>query len=80
MLRDKLTQLQAATKAREHSDRADEIGHGKSFGSHIRSYVQTPYTLVKDHRTGHKCNDLDRILAGEHVLDGFLEACIKIDD
>ena len=80
MLRDKLAQQEAVARAREHSDRADEIGHQKSFGSHIRSYVQTPYTLVKDHRTGHKCNDLDRILAGDQALDGFLEASIRADD
>ena len=43
-----------------------------NFGSQIRSYVLHPYTMVKDHRTGHEMGDVQRVLDGD--LDGFVRA------
>ena len=43
-----------------------------NFGSQIRSYVLHPYTMVKDHRTGHEMGDAQRVLDGD--LDGFVRA------
>ncbi|MBN2490154.1 MAG: peptide chain release factor 2 [Planctomycetes bacterium] len=43
-----------------------------AFGSQIRSYVLQPYTLAKDHRTGHEVGDVGAVLDGE--LDDFIEA------
>ncbi len=45
---------------------------GIDFGSQIRSYVQHPYRLVKDHRTGVEVGNVDAVLDGD--LEPFIEA------
>lgn len=42
------------------------------FGSQIRSYVFQPYTMVKDHRTGHESGNVQAVMDGD--IDGFIEA------
>jgi len=46
-----------------------------NFGSQIRSYVFTPYTLVKDHRTDYEEGNVNSVMDGE--IDGFIEAFLK---
>ena len=42
------------------------------FGSQIRSYVNHPYQMVKDHRTDHEMSNFAAVLDGD--LDRFMEA------
>jgi len=71
MLRSKLLELE---ERRRREEIAREKGEAQdvNFGSQIRSYVQHPYTLVKDTRTGYEMGDVQRVLDGD--LDGFVRA------
>src|SRR5579884_1419466 len=71
MLRSKLLELQ---ERQRRDEIAKERGEAQdvNFGSQIRSYVLHPYSMVKDHRTGHEVGDVARVLDGD--LDGFARA------
>lgn len=60
---------------RMESERAKEISELKlhvsiEWGSQIRSYVLHPYQMVKDHRTGVKSSQPDKVLGGD--LEKFI--------
>jgi peptide chain release factor 2 len=73
-----MAMLSAKLLERKERERQEEIAREKgeaqdvNFGSQIRSYVLHPYTMVKDHRTGHEMGDVQRVLDGD--LDGFVRA------
>ena len=69
MLRSKLLELKER-KRREEIAKEKGEAQDVNFGSQIRSYVLHPYTMVKDHRTGHEMGDANRVLDGD--LDGFV--------
>ncbi len=46
-----------------------------NFGSQIRSYVFTPYTLVKDHRTDYEVGNVNTVMDGD--LEGFMYSFLK---
>lgn len=74
LLQAKLYQLEQEKKAAE----VDALKGDKkeiTWGSQIRSYVFTPYTMVKDHRTGHEVSQVDKVMDGE--IDGFIDAYLK---
>ena len=61
-----------------HAERISEL-KGESlpaeWGSQIRSYVLHPYTMVKDHRTGHEVGNVQAVLDGD--IDSFQEAYLR---
>ena len=69
MLRSRLYQL----KREEEQARLSAIESTKKrieWGSQIRSYTFQPYTLVKDHRTGHETSDVHGVMDGD--IDEFI--------
>ncbi len=46
-----------------------------AWGSQIRSYIFQPYTLVKDHRTGHESGNIQAVMDGR--LDFFIEKFLR---
>lgn len=74
MLQAKLYQLEQEKKAAE----VDALKGDKqeiTWGSQIRSYVFTPYTMVKDHRTSFEVAQVDKVMDGD--IDGFIDAYLK---
>ena len=77
-----MAMLRAKLLERQERERQEEIAREKgeaqdvNFGSQIRSYVLHPYTMVKDHRTGHEMGDVQRVLDGD--LDGFVRAYLLV--
>ena len=74
LLQAKLYQLEQEKKAAE----VDSLKGEKkeiTWGSQIRSYVFTPYTMVKDHRTGFEVAQVDKVMDGD--ISGFIDAYLK---
>ena len=57
----------------KRSEYASGLGDN-AFGNQIRSYVLTPYQMVKDHRTGRQEGDVAAVLEGH--LDGFIDGVL----
>ena len=71
MLRAKLAEM----KAQQHAEKISDIKGVQmkiEWGSHIRSYVFMPYTLVKDTRTGFETGNIQNVMDGD--IDGFINA------
>ncbi|MBX4211521.1 MAG: PCRF domain-containing protein [Candidatus Yanofskybacteria bacterium] len=71
MLASRLAQKMEQEKIQELSQLKPEMKSGSiEWGSQIRSYVLHPYQMVKDHRTGTKSSQPDKVLEGD--LDKFI--------
>ena len=71
MLQAKLYQMEQEKKAAE----VDSLKGEKkeiTWGSQIRSYVFTPYTMVKDHRTNFQTSNVNAVMDGD--IDDFIKA------
>jgi len=74
ILRARLWDLEEARRAEEHARlKGEHVPTG--WGSQIRSYVLHPYTLVKDHRTGHEETNPAAVLDGN--IDDFIGAYLR---
>jgi peptide chain release factor 2 len=68
----------AVIKRREREEELSELrGEQRAidFGSQIRSYVQHPYQMVKDHRTDYETSSVDKVLDGD--LEDFMTAYLN---
>lgn len=73
VLRAKLYEM----KKEEEQEKLQKLAKKKTeigWGQEIRSYVFHPYKLIKDHRTGHKTGNVDRVMDGE--IDDFIMECL----
>ncbi|MEO0479554.1 MAG: peptide chain release factor 2 [Planctomycetota bacterium] len=73
-LQSKLYQLEEAKRKEELAQFYGERGT-VSWGNQIRSYVQHPYQMVKDLRTGVETSNVQGVLDGD--LKPFIEAYLK---
>lgn len=71
VLYSRIAQKMEESKAKEISELKAQPG-SIEWGSQIRSYVLHPYQMVKDHRTGVKSSQPEKVLDGD--LDKFIEA------
>jgi peptide chain release factor 2 len=69
LLHSKLIELEERKRSEELAKQRGEV-KDVAWGSQIRSYVMQPYTMVKDHRTGHEVGDVQRVLDGD--IDEFV--------
>jgi peptide chain release factor 2 len=76
VLRSRLAALREQQRAEQRQELKGER-QSMEWGSQIRSYVLQPYTLVKDHRTGHEMGNVQAVLEGE--LEPFMEAFLRWD-
>ncbi len=74
VLTSRLAAVQRQEDAAKIKELKGDIGPAE-WGRQIRSYVMQPYTMVKDHRTGHETGNVIAVLDGE--VDGFIEAFLK---
>ena len=69
----KLLQRKRAEEAAEINELRGDVT--ASWGDQMRTYVQHPYQMVKDLRTGWETNQPDSVLDGD--IDGLIEAGIR---
>ncbi len=78
----KMLKSQLYKKQLEEREAAQALVEGSKkrieWGSQIRSYVFQPYTMVNDHRTETKVNDVHAVMDGD--LDTFIKAYLLSTD
>ena len=62
----RLARLMEKEKVDQLGDLKPELKSGSiDWGSQIRSYILHPYKMVKDHRTGVKSSQPEKVLEGD---------------
>ena len=74
VLNARLAEVLRAQDAAKLSEIKGDTGPAE-WGRQIRSYVMQPYTMVKDHRTGHETGNVSAVMDGD--IDGFIEAFLR---
>ena len=74
MLRARLLQRRLEEQQKKMEELRGQQGE-IAWGNQIRSYVFTPYTLVKDHRTGAETSNVNAVMDGE--IDLFIESYLR---
>lgn len=74
VLASRLLEVQRAADASVLAEIRGDMGPAE-WGRQIRSYVMQPYTMVKDHRTGHQTSNVQGVLDGE--IDEFVQAFLS---
>ena len=75
MLKSKLIEI-AEREQKEKIEDLKGVQMEIGWGSHIRSYVFHPYTMVKDHRTNYEVGNINAVMDGD--IDGFINAYLKM--
>ena len=70
----RLSEIQRAQTEQRLAELRGDI-RAIEWGSQMRSYVFQPYTMVKDHRSGHETGDVIRVMDGD--IDDFIQAELK---
>lgn len=76
MLKAKLYEIELKKKEEEKNKNLSGLSN-VSFGSQIKTYTESPYSLVKDHRTNYEIKDFNRVLDGD--IHDFLLAYLRFD-
>lgn len=71
-----LFQQEEDARRAKRNEYAQGLGDN-AFGNQIRSYVMSPYQLVKDHRTGHQDGDVSSVLDGS--IDAFIQTALTAE-
>jgi len=74
VLKARLTQIEEEKRQQQIADLKGEHTSA-GWGNQIRSYVQHPYQMVKDHRTNYETGNVQAVLDGD--LDAFMEAYLR---
>jgi len=74
MLKAKLYDIELKKKQDEQDKYTSALSNA-AFGSQIRSYIEMPQALTKDHRTKYEVNNFDSVLDGD--IKGFMLAYLK---
>jgi peptide chain release factor 2 len=74
ILKTRLAELQRREREAELAE-VRGVQRAIDFGSQIRSYVQHPYQMVKDHRTDAETSSADKVLDGD--LNDLMSAFLK---
>lgn len=75
MLKAKLYEIEKK-KRRSEQDKLIDTQMENKFGSQIRTYTLSPYSLTKDHRTGFEINNSDQVLDGD--IHGFMDSYLRM--
>jgi peptide chain release factor 2 len=71
LLKSKLYQFEESKRLKEREAIHNNLG-SNAWGSQIRSYILSPYRMVKDNRVDFNENNVDDVLDGGHALDNLM--------